>query len=319
MKVAIIGAGVIGNRLARVFTSAEIEIKWICDVDKEKAEKLVVEYGGRATDKLDDVLVDGDVGIVYVGVPPKYHKDIVLRALESGKHVICEKPIALSAKDGEEMALAAEKSGKQTTINLPFRFTTGVKRMKELLSEGFVGDIRRLELRFRFPQWPRSWQNVEWLKTKEQGGALREVGTHYFFLLGELEEFIGKPTRLIAANEYTGEQGCERSSVGMIEFDSGLTCTLDLLTGTADEEENTLRITGDKQTLSFRRWYILEDKDGNVLCDTRESSEGQMVREFMRFSPKNSLVTFEQATQAQRIMESIHNSGGNWVEIRKFE
>ena len=313
MKFGIVGAGVIGRRFANVFSATGDEILWICDLNLAKAEKLAEEFGGKATDDLAELLNDEEVQTVYVGVVPKFHKEITIRALEKLKNVICEKPIALSSEDGEEMIAAAHKSGKLTAINLPFRFTTGIKKMQELLASNFVGKIRRIELRFRFPDWPRKWQQVDWLRSREQGGPLREVGTHFFFLLNELEEFIGRPTRVLSLNEYSGKDGCESSSVGMIEFDSGLICSIDLLTGSSEDEENTIRILGEKEGLAFKQWYLLEDLKGNVLCDIRESSERKMVEAFKESS--DTLVTFDDALRAQRILESIHNSNGEWVEL----
>ena len=148
------------------------------------------------------ILDDQETDIVYIGVPPKWHKEITLKALDKQKHVICEKPISLTNQDAADMIVAANLSEKLTCINLPFRWTSAVIKLKEKLSESFVGEIKRIILRFRFPMWPRSWQITDWLSKKEQGGALREVGTHFFFAMKEFEAWIGHVTKVWAKVEY---------------------------------------------------------------------------------------------------------------------
>ncbi|MFV2015846.1 MAG: Gfo/Idh/MocA family protein, partial [Candidatus Heimdallarchaeota archaeon] len=163
---------------------------------------------------------DQEINIVYVGVTPKWHKEITLSALNSKKHVICEKPISLTNHDANIMVEAARLSNTLTCINLPFRWTPAVMKFKEKLAEGYVGNIKRIALRFRFPMWPRSWQITDWLSKKEQGGALREVGTHFFFALKEFEPWIGHITKVWAKVVYEPELGAEWSAIGIMETSS---------------------------------------------------------------------------------------------------
>lgn len=79
------------------------------------------------------------VNVVYVGVPPRWHKDIACAALATGKDVICEKPLALSAADAFAMAKAASAAEGQSAVNLPFRQMSPVWRMQEAIASGLVG------------------------------------------------------------------------------------------------------------------------------------------------------------------------------------
>jgi predicted dehydrogenase len=254
--VALIGAGIISKRLASVFDSNnDITVKGFYDVNRSQADLLIESFSGKNYNSFEEVLNDQEVDIVYVGVPPKYHHEYTIDALKAKKHVICEKPIAISVKEADEMVEVANNLGLITTINLPFRFSPAFKAIKTNLHR--IGTIKKLELKFRFPQWPRTWQDVDWLKYNEQGGALREVGTHYLFGLGELSEFIGKPTEV---RSYVNFQDnlAESNLTGIILFDSMLTCYVDLLTNTSENEENTLIIYGEKGILRFESWSTLK-------------------------------------------------------------
>lgn len=135
---------------------------------------------------------------------------MAIAALDTGKHVICEKPLALSAADADAMAAAAKAAQGLSTVNLPFRQMSPVWAMQKAVARdgsGFVGasvlpcvrrrgsvtlldpnltascgDVntvqragtpRRVDIRFRFPLWPRAWQIAPWVGQKAQGGPLR--------------------------------------------------------------------------------------------------------------------------------------------------
>ncbi len=323
-NVAIIGAGIIGNRLAGVFDQFDdLKISWICDIDKVSADKLTEKFGGKVTHDYNQVMQDPLVDIVYVGVPPKFHKEIVISALEANKHVISEKPLALSIKDCEAMVNAKNMTNLITAVNLPFRYTPGVSDLIKRLKNGEIGEIIRIELRFRFPFWPRKWQPVDWLKYREQGGPLREVGTHYFFLLGELKELIGKVKRINAITRFESDEMAEHNSIAMIEFDTGILGTMDLITKNTESEENTITIYGEKGSLSLVQWYKLigkfGDQDEQVLNETRISSELSMVQNFMKMingdEVENPPVSFESAMNAQQILEALYNSNSSWINF----
>jgi predicted dehydrogenase len=323
-NIAIIGAGIIGTRLAGVFDQFDdLNILWICDVDKTSAENLSKKYGGRITHDYTEVLQDTEVDIVYVGVPPKFHKEIVISALDANKHVISEKPLALSIADCDMMVSAKNKNELVTAVNLPFRYTPGVVDLIKRLKNNDIGKILRVELRFRFPFWPRKWQPVEWLKFSEQGGPLREVGTHYFFLLGELQDIIGKVKRVNAITRFESDVMAENNSTAIVEFDTGILGTIDLITKNFESEENTITIYGEKGSLSLIQWYKLigkiGDQDEEVLNETRKSSEQSMVENFMKLINGDDVaippVSFESARNAQQILEALYTSNGSWINF----
>ncbi len=316
MDVAIIGAGTIGHRLSRSFMACEkTNVKYVVDIVEEKARELAQQIGANYHTDYSKVI--DDVDILYIGVPPKYHAEIAIEAIESGKHVICEKPIASNTNDAKRMVSAALDANVVSTINLPFRFSPAIARMKQAINENEFGNLRHCELRFRFPVWPRKWQNVEWLKSRDQGGALREVGTHYFFALFEL---FGNVNQVMAFTTFPSPKKCESDSVGLIVTPK-TKVSFSLIIGSSEEEENTFFMYFDKNVLKFSKWYLLElFPNGSTLVEDRVNAELEMVNAFVKAiegnpGAKNQLVSFKDAFNAQLVLDAIYRSNGKWISI----
>jgi predicted dehydrogenase len=315
---AIVGCGVVGERLADAFAEHEETNLWgACDLVESKAETFAETYDCEAfTDYREMVRTDA-VDVVYVGVPPASHRDVVAFALEQDKHVICEKPLAENADEGAAMVELADESDATTAVNLPFRYTPGFVEMRERIRDGDVGRPGRIELDFRFPQWPREWQDVAWLTGREQGGPLREVGTHFLF---GVQEIFGPIDRVSAAVDYTAPEKYEESVVGYFEVD-GLHGTIDLLCDHSGEEENAITVTGTESSLSLTEWYRLIENRGEateaVLNETRSQTTLALVDEFVAEldGDGGDLVSFAEANRVQRVVDAIFASDGSMQEL----
>ncbi|NEU58321.1 Gfo/Idh/MocA family protein [Halorussus sp. MSC15.2] len=309
----IVGCGVIGNRLAESFADHErTTVRAGCDLDEEKLSEFADEYDCEAFTDYRELVRSDDVDIVYVGVPPKHHPEIVAAALDHGKHVLCEKPIAEDAARGRKMVETAEESEATTAINLPFRYTPGFVEMRERVAAGDIGAPRRVNLTFRFPQWPREWQDVDWLTSREQGGPLREVGTHFLF---GVQELFG-PVESVSANvTYAGPDRYEDSVAGHFSVD-GIHGTIDLVTDHQQSEENSITVLGSDAELSLLDWYRLVENRGEddetVLNDTRSQTTLTLVDEFVAEldGEGGDLVSFEEANSVQRVLDALFASDG---------
>jgi predicted dehydrogenase len=316
--IAIVGCGVVGERMAEAVVEHErTNLRGACDLVESKAEAFASEYDCEAFTDYREMIRAGDVDVVYVGVPPASHRDVVAFALEHDRHVVCEKPIAEDADEGAEMVALAEEGDATTAINLPFRYTPGFVEMRERIRDGYIGRPKRIELDFRFPRWPREWQDVDWLTGREQGGPLREVGTHFLF---GVQEIFGPIDRVSAAVSYTGPESYEESIVGYFEVD-GLHGTIDLLCDHSQSEENAITVTGTESSLSLTEWHRLienrgEDDEG-VLNDTRSQTTLALVDEFVAEldGDGGDLVSFAEANRVQRVVDAIFASGGTMQEL----
>ncbi|WP_276302186.1 Gfo/Idh/MocA family protein [Halorussus lipolyticus] len=317
----IVGCGVIGNRLAEAFADHEdTAVSAACDVDETKLRDFADEYDCEAYTDYRELVRDESIDIVYVGVPPKHHHEIATTALDAGKHVLCEKPIAEDAERGREMIEAAQSSDLTTAINLPFRYTPGFVEMRERIADGDIGDPKRVTLNFRFPRWPREWQDVDWLESREQGGPLREVGTHFLF---GVQELFG-PIEEVSANvTYRGPGKYEESVAGHFSVggDDAINGTIDLVTDHEQSEENSITVLGSESKLSLLDWYRLVENRGEdaeaVLNDTRGQTTLTLVDEFVAEldGEGGDLVSFSEANRVQCVLDAIFASKGETTAV----
>ena len=319
--IGIVGCGVIGNRLAAAIDDHDrFALAAACDLDADRAATLAADHGTDDTVTTTDheTLVDIDgLDAVYVGVPPLAHEAVVASALAANCHVICEKPIAADAETGRAMTELAAETDRVTAVNLPFRYTPGFVRLRELVADGAIGDPRRVELHFRFPQWPREWQDVSWLESREQGGPLREVGTHFLF---GVQELFGPVTAVSADVGYAGPEAYEDDVAGTFRA-GGVRGTLDLLCDLESDEENAITVVGNDGSLALTAWHrLIRDRgreNESTLVDERGDTTAMLLDEFAAAidGEPADLVSFDEATRVQATLEAVHDSDGDRVEL----
>ncbi len=317
-NVAIVGCGVIGHRLADAFSAHEATTVWgACDLVDSKVESFADEYGCAAYTDYERMVAEDAVDVVYVGVPPTVHHEVVATALDAEKAVICEKPIAEDAAVGAELVALEERTEQPTAINLPFRYTPGVRELIDRIDAGEIGEPRRIELTFRFPQWPREWQDVDWLAGREQGGPLREVGTHYLF---GVQEAFDTVDWVSAEIDYTAPDRYEESITGYFGVD-GIPGTIDLLTDCGIDEQNSMTVVGTEGSLTLLDWYRLaesaEGEEQRVVVDDPGETTLQLVDEFVAElqGDGGDLVSFAEANRVQEVVDAIFASDGERVDV----
>ncbi|MFJ2868768.1 Gfo/Idh/MocA family protein [Kitasatospora sp. NPDC087314] len=142
--LAVVGAGYWGPKLVRnAQDTAALRLHWLCDLDEAKARTVLGEYSTvRATGSYRRVLDDERVGAVAVATPAAAHYRLVRAALEAGKHVLVEKPITTSAAEAAELVDLAERSGLVLMCDHTFCYTPVVRRIRELVHGGEIGDVQ---------------------------------------------------------------------------------------------------------------------------------------------------------------------------------
>ena len=142
-----LGAGVIGLRMGASHVAGfkehpDVDVVAVCDVREETAWKVAEEYGVEtwSTD-YREVVEREDVDIVSVCTPDHLHREHVVAALEAGKHVLCEKPMALTSEDCEAMIAEADRSGRQLMVGQVCRFAPGFRTAKQIVRSGRIGEL----------------------------------------------------------------------------------------------------------------------------------------------------------------------------------
>ena len=182
VKVGIIGCGGIANgkHMPSLKKIPNVQMTAFCDIIAQKAEKAAREFGAPGAKVYTDykqLLKEADVEVVHVLTPNLEHAEISIDALHAGKHVMCEKPMAINAAEAQKMLDAAKETGKKLTIGYQNRFRDDSLYLKREADEGTFGDIyyaKATALRRRaVPTWGVFLNEYE-----QGGGPLIDIGTH---------------------------------------------------------------------------------------------------------------------------------------------
>jgi predicted dehydrogenase len=140
-KVGLAGLGYWGPNLARNFDELA-ELAWLCDLSEENRTRFAGRFpNARMTADFDELLADDSVEAVVVATPVTTHFELAKRALEAGKHVLVEKPPALTAPEGEELVSIAEEQDRVLMPGHLLLYHPGVARLKQLIQNGELGDV----------------------------------------------------------------------------------------------------------------------------------------------------------------------------------
>ncbi len=201
LKIGLIGTGGIaqGAHIPGYQSVADkCEIIWACDIDEEVAKKAAEKFEiPKVTTDYKDVIEDPEIDAVSVTTPNVHHMQPTIDALRAGKHVLCEKPLAMNALEAKAMCRAAKDAGKILQVALQSRFSGPGRFMKQYLDSGSMGDVyyaRAQALRRRgVPGW-----GVFIDKDKQGGGPLIDIGVH---ILDFTLFLMGNPTPVSASGK----------------------------------------------------------------------------------------------------------------------
>ena len=350
VKIGIIGCGGIANgkHMPALKKLKDVEMVAFCDIIEERAQKAAKEYGVPGAKVFTDYkeLLKLDLDVEHELTPNKQHSFITVDALEAGKHVMCEKPMAINTVEAQKMLDAAKRTGKKLTIGYQNRFRPECQYLKKVVEAGDLGDIyyaRAQAIRRRaVPTWG------VFLDAENQGGGpLIDIGTHALDLtLWEMDNYepamvVGSVFRKLADNENAANAWgswdpkkftVEDSAFGFIKMKNGATIVLEsswaLNTLLVDEaktilcgdkagadmlgpDDNPLRINGER----FSKLYTTEPDlksasvaffDGEMGGSPAEMEARQWINHVKYDTPLTTKP--EQAIVVTKILEAIYES-----------
>jgi predicted dehydrogenase len=190
LGVAIVGAGVIGTRRAAC-TAGQSRLEVVADIDEKRATELARRYGSRHTVRWEDAVTDARVDVVAVCTSNKFLAPIAIAALESGKHVLCEKPMGRNAHEAAQIASAARTAGRILKVGFTLRFHPAIRRAHHLCAQGDLGPLFFMQAVYGHggrPGYEKEWRGDPELAG---GGELLDQGIHLLDLsrwfLGDLD------------------------------------------------------------------------------------------------------------------------------------
>ena len=236
--VAVIGYGGMGSWHTRhILKSDVVELKGIWDIDEARRD-VALENGIHAYSSLEDLLSDASVELVTVAVPNDVHKPLCIAAMEAGKNVICEKPVAMNLSDLKEMIAASNRTGKIFTTHQNRRWDADFVMMRDVYNSGDLGEVFAIESRVQGSHGIPG----DWRKEKEHGGGmLLDWGVH---LIDQILQMV-KGKKLSSLY-------CKFDHVTNYEVDDGF--KLDMYF----EDGPTARVeVGTSNFISLPRYYML--------------------------------------------------------------
>jgi UDP-N-acetyl-2-amino-2-deoxyglucuronate dehydrogenase len=259
-KLAIIGCGRIAQRHANhIQNSKGLELTAVCDVVEEKAQNMGQEYKAEVFYDLATLLKEADIDIVSICTPNGLHALHSIMALKAGKHVLCEKPMAISVQDCGEMIEAAERANRRLFVIKQNRFNPPVKAVKELIDGDKLGKIYSVQLSCFWNRnenyYKDSWKGTSAL----DGGTLYTQFSHFIDLLYHL---IGDVKDVKAYGNNFHHQGIiefEDTGVVILKFYNSVIGTINYTVNSyGGNMEGSLTIFGEKGTVKIGGQYLNE-------------------------------------------------------------
>ena len=304
LKAAVVGAGFIGPVHVEALRRLGVTVTGILGCDDNESQSAMEKLGlPKAYTSIDDVLADESVDAVHLAVPNVLHYPFSKKALAAGKHVMCEKPLAMTSEETGELVELARSAGVAAAVCYNIRFYPMNLQARAMAAQGDLGEVYAINGCY-IQDWLLYETDYNWRVLAEQGGELRavsDIGTHWMDLVlsitglavdsvfadlntvhkvrkrptGEVETFTGKKAAVAATepiNITTDDYGCI-----LFRFNNGARGSLNVSQINAGRK-NTLRyeIAGSKCSVAFSSetpnelWIGYRDKPNE--CFTRDPS-----------------------------------------------
>jgi predicted dehydrogenase len=248
------------NRLIipAIRASARSEVTTVASRDLDKCRAYAAEWKiPRALGSYEALLADPDIDVVYIGLPNSLHADWTIRALEAGKHVLCEKPLALTPGDVDRISDAARRTGRAAAEAFMYRHHPLTQAVLDIARSGRLGQIRGYKGAFTFPL---TRENDVRLDTALGGGCLWDVGCYPVSYTCYL---AGEPPIEVFGWQQTAPTGIDREFAGMMRFRDGSVAQFD--SGFAGPFRAEMEVIGRDASLRIVRPFRTDERSALLL------------------------------------------------------
>jgi predicted dehydrogenase len=297
--------------------SPQVDLVGVASRTQERADAYAREWGvARAFGSYDALLDDPEIEAVYISLPNTLHCEWSIRALEAGKHVLCEKPLTRRADEAKAAFDAAERTDRLLSEAFMYRHNPQTALLKQLVADGAVGELRLIRSAFSYALYDE--QNIR-LRTDVEGGALMDVGCYNVSgsrLLG------GEPERVWGEARY-GPSGTDWVFVGTLRFPHGVLATFDC--GTALAARDELEAIGSEGSLFLDDpWHCTEPvievrRDGSVERIELEYEDSYRLElENVSAAIRGEgelLLGRDDALRQARVLEALHESSSSGTPV----
>lgn len=281
IQVGVIGCGKIAQtrHLPEYQANDKVQIAAVYDLSRERAEEMGRKYGAQVYGSYEEMLENPGIDAVSVCVANAAHFEVSVKAMRAGKHVLCEKPMAVTLEECKEMVQVSKETGKFLMIGHNQRFTRAHAEAKRLLEQGEIGEILTFRTCFGH-SGPETWtidRRHNWFFDKKQArfGAMADLGVHKTDLIRFL---TGRDVKKVMA--YTGTLHKSYADGSRITVDDNALCIYEMedgITGTMSaswtyygREDNSTVLYGTKGMMYIycdpEYALVIEKKNGERIC-----------------------------------------------------
>jgi UDP-N-acetyl-2-amino-2-deoxyglucuronate dehydrogenase len=282
IKFAIIGCGRIAQRHAEIIGKIA-KLSAVCDVKKERADDFAGKYGSLAYYSIDELLNnETDVDVISVCTPNSFHSEHTIKSLLAGKHVLCEKPMAISVAECKKMMIEADKAGKDLFIVKQNRFNPPIAALKLVIDENRLGKIMNVELNCFWNRNDEYYRQSDWKGKKLlDGGTLFTQFSHFidllYWLIGDVERVNAYGKNYI----HNGLVEFEDTGSAIVEFINGAIGTINYTVNSHRKNmEGSITVFGEKGTVKIGGQYLnvleyqsIEDYEIKGLQESRPAND----------------------------------------------
>jgi xylose dehydrogenase (NAD/NADP) len=318
VRWGILSTADINNKLlAGAAESPDVDVVAVGSRELARAEDFARRHGiPRAYGSYAELLADPDVEAVYIPLPNTMHCEWSIRAVEAGKHVLCEKPMSRHTADVERAFDAAERAGRLLSEAFMYRHHPQTARLVELVRGGAIGELRLVRSVFSYGLFDE--QNIR-LRTDFEGGALMDVGCYCVsgsrLLAGEPESVFGRA--------YIGPTGTDWVFTGSLRFADGVLGLFDC--GTTLSNRDELEAVGTEGSLFLDDpWHCLEPvielrrEDGVERIETERGNPYRLELENLGAAIRGQtapLLGREDAVAQARVIEALFGSAASGQDV----
>ncbi len=280
-----IGVGIVGTgwgqlQIESFQRARDMQVLALCDVDEARVRNIAQKYKIEFTcTDYRNLIARKDVDLVSVVVPPDLHKSIVQAAMDAGKHVLVEKPLALTASDANELLKFARAKGIVHGVDFEMRFLPALAYCKELIEEDYLGQLLRVDVTMGMEH---PWgEHGNWaLEDARGGGVLMELGSHFIDTLlwwfGDVRSVLaGRRTYFpvvklpVAAKDSRDPSFVKKPVTGddafwsVMQFERGGEALMNFVTGARHAPEWTISVYGSMGSLIVQSGQLLGKREGD--------------------------------------------------------
>jgi UDP-N-acetyl-2-amino-2-deoxyglucuronate dehydrogenase len=256
VRFAILGCGVISKiHVSGIADTEEVELVAVCDAVEENMRPYAVEYNVRTYTDYAEMLKADDIEVVCICTPSGMHPEQTIMAAKAGKHVICEKPMAIQLEDIDRMILACKKNNVLLSTIFPWRMSPVIQYVKQFITDGGLGKLSLCSAHIKPFRAQKYYDSAGWRGTWaiDGGGVLMNQGIH---TVDQLQWLVGPVASLYGqAKHVLRDIEVEDTAITLLNFHNGALGLIEAST-TAYNTPDSIVLHGEKGTIIISKGEI---------------------------------------------------------------